>query len=137
MCLPDVLVNALQRLINRGGDSADSLRKLGKVFFAPPTFRGSRRYYQKAYADSQTICRAFGNPHVLLTFTMNSEAPELKALLCEGQTWADRPDLVARLFINKQEELMRDIVEREVLGPVAAWFSSVEHQKRFFLRVGI
>lgn len=61
---------------------------------------------------------------------MNSEAPEFKKLLAPGQTWADRPDIVARLFINKHKELMKDIVEHEIFGPVAAWFSSVEHQKR-------
>lgn len=104
--------------------------KLGKVFFAPETFRGSRRYYQKAYADAQSICRAFGNPHILLTFTMNSEAPEFKKLLDQCQTWADRGDIVTRLFINKHKELMKDIVDREIFGPVAAWFSSVEFQKR-------
>jgi hypothetical protein len=63
---------------------------------------------------------------------MNSDAPEFEKLLSPGQTWADRPDIVARIFINKHKELMKDIIEREIFGPVAAWFSSVEHQKRFF-----
>jgi hypothetical protein len=61
---------------------------------------------------------------------MNSEAEEFKKLLGPRQTWADRPDIVTRLFINKHKELMKDIVEREIFGPVAAWFSAVEHQKR-------
>jgi len=60
---------------------------------------------------------------------MNS-ANEFEHLLAKGQKWADRPDYVARIFINKHEELMKDISEREVLGPVAAWFGAVEHQKR-------
>jgi hypothetical protein len=102
--------------------------KLGKIFFAPATFRGSRRYYQKAYADAQAICRAFGNPHVLLTFTMNSEAKEFRYMLRPGEKWSDRPDIVARLFINKHKELMKDVVKGQCLGPVAAWFSTVEHQ---------
>lgn len=56
--------------------------------------------------------------------------PEFKYMLLPGETWADRPDVVARLFISKQKELINDIEEREILGPVAAWFGSVEHQKR-------
>jgi hypothetical protein len=126
--LPEVLITAIQNKINRVHGAC---KKLGKVIFAPSTTRGSRKYYQKAYADAQAICRAFGNPHLFLTYTMNSEAPEYDIFLKPGQTWADIPVHVARLFINKHRELMKDIVEREVLGPVAAWFSSVEHQKRY------
>jgi len=128
--------NYSNHLIFLGTFGLDGIKRtLGKVFFAPATVRGSRRYYQKAYADAQAICRAFGNPHVLLTYTMNSESSELKEMLPKGHKWPDHPDLVARLFINKQKELMKDIVERQILGPVAAWFSSVEHQKRFILIV--
>ena len=36
--------------------------KLGKVFIAPKTFAGSRKYYQKCYADLMTIIREFGKP---------------------------------------------------------------------------
>jgi hypothetical protein len=76
------------------------------------------------------MCRAFGQPHLLLTFTLNSNAPEFKLLLDKGQTWADRPDIVARLFMDKQKELKKDILERGILGPVASAFETVEHQKR-------
>lgn len=61
---------------------------------------------------------------------MNSEAQEFEKLLGPRETWADRPVIVARLFINKHQELIRDIVDRGILGPVAAWFAAVEFQKR-------
>jgi hypothetical protein len=81
------------------------------------------------------MCRAFGNPHIFLTFTLNSEAQEFKELLEDGQTWADKPDSVADLFVNKHKELMNDIVKREIFGPVAAWYSTVEHQKRSHIKL--
>jgi hypothetical protein len=129
-CLPAVLIKAIEHKIRFGNFGLGTCTKLGKIFFAPATFRGSRRYYQKAYADAQALCRAFGNPHVFLTFTINSEAPEFTKLFKSGQHWADHPMIVARFFVDKQKELMKDIVERQILGPVAAWYSTVEHQKR-------
>lgn len=78
-----------------------------------------------------TICREEGSPNLLITFTMDPDCPELKKMLGPGQQWYDRPDLVCRLFIDKQAEFRKDLTEKEVMGPVKAWFSAVEHQKRF------
>jgi hypothetical protein len=139
--LPTVLIAAIQNKINNGNYGFGTALKLGKIFFAPATFRGSRRYYQKAYADAQALCRAFGHPHIFLTFTINSECDEFKRMIPNKQDrnskdkaeqfWADRPDIVARIFINKQKELMKDIVKQELFGAVAGWYSTVEHQKRY------
>ena len=85
---------------------------------------------QKQYADAQTIVRAYGAPNVLITKTMSSTAPELAKFLAKGETWADCPDVVARLFIDKLKVLINDLTVKQILGPVAAWFYSVEHQKR-------
>jgi hypothetical protein len=70
-----------------------------------------------------------------LTFTLNSEAKEFDQLLEDGQTWADVPDRVADLFVSKHKELMNDILKKEIFGPVAAWYSTVEHQKRLQMKV--
>lgn len=77
--------------------------------------------------------RAFGSPHFLLTFTLNSEAPEFTDIIGTDDSWVNREDAVARLFINKEKELMDDIENRQILGPLAAQFGTVEHQKRFVL----
>ncbi|CAK5068760.1 unnamed protein product [Meloidogyne enterolobii] len=96
-------------------------------------FRGSRQYYQKQYAACMTICREIGSIDLLITYTMDPAAPELDNILLEHQTWSDRPMEVCRIFIDKLAELVKDITEREVLGPVKGWFHSLEHQKRFLL----
>lgn len=84
---------------------------------------------QKQFADALAITREFGVPHLLITFTMNRNAPEFKKMLWPGQKWFNRPDICDRLFIDKAEEFLKDIVQREVMGPVKAWFGSVEHQE--------
>uniref|UniRef100_A0A914H6D2 Helitron helicase-like domain-containing protein n=1 Tax=Globodera rostochiensis TaxID=31243 RepID=A0A914H6D2_GLORO len=98
-------------------------------------FRGSRQFYQREYANCMTICREFGPPDLLVTFTMSPDCPELQAMLGtdaggKQQQWFDRPDLVCRLFVDKLQELYKDLTERGVLGPVRAWFGALEHQFR-------
>jgi hypothetical protein len=94
-------------------------------------YRGSRQFYQKEYANCMTICREIGKPDVLVTFTMDPDCPELKYMLRPDQTWYDAPDIVCRLFIDKLKEFVKDLTEKEVLGPVKGWFYCVEHQKRY------
>jgi hypothetical protein len=42
---------------------------LGRIYFTPQGVKGSRKYMQKAYADSQAIIRELGDPHLFVTFT--------------------------------------------------------------------
>lgn len=105
--------------------------KLGRVFIAPETIRGSRKYYQRRFADATAICREVGNPHLLITYTMDREAVEFIRMCGPGKNCFNRPDIAGRLFIDKQQEFLKDIVKRQVMGPVKGWFYSVEHQKRY------
>jgi hypothetical protein len=102
---------------------------IGRVYMTNEHFRGSMQYYQKKYAECMTICSENGPVDLLLTYTLNPDCPEMHEMLQPGQKWQDRPDVVARLFIDKLEELIKDVTERHVLGPVKAWFNVVEHQK--------
>jgi hypothetical protein len=42
---------------------------LGRIYFTPQTVKGSRKYMQKAYADSRAMIREMGEPHLFVTFT--------------------------------------------------------------------
>jgi hypothetical protein len=110
-------------------DKWTEIPKLGRVYLAPITFRGAKKFYQKKYADAMAICREFGDPHLLITFTGNSDWPELKRMQRPNEKYVDRPDLCCRLYKDKLEEFKRDLFVREVMGPVKAAFSSMEHQK--------
>ena len=123
--------------------------RLGLVYHAPVTYRGSRRYYQKKYADAMTIVREMGVMHLFITFTSKETAPEFKHMLFDGQVCCDRPDCACRLFIDKKRQFMEDLgllkkkgreeyVNEEgfttaethsIFGPVKGWFYSMEHQK--------
>uniref|UniRef100_A0A183C4Y9 ATP-dependent DNA helicase n=1 Tax=Globodera pallida TaxID=36090 RepID=A0A183C4Y9_GLOPA len=132
--LPAHLVRHFERearkQLDHQGQPLGARAQLGRIFLAPRTLRGSRAYYQLQFADAMAICRQLGAPHLLITFTMNSAAKEFETMLWEGQRWYNRPDVSDRLFIDKSKEFLKDIVQRQVMGPVKAWFYSVEHQER-------
>uniref|UniRef100_A0A183CMG6 ATP-dependent DNA helicase n=1 Tax=Globodera pallida TaxID=36090 RepID=A0A183CMG6_GLOPA len=132
--LPAHLVRHFERearnQLDQQGQPLGERAQLGRIFLAPRTLRGSRAYYQLQFADAMALCRQLGAPHLLITFTMNSEAKEFGSMLWEGQRWYNRPDIADRLFIDKSKEFLKDIVQRQVMGPVKAWFYSVEHQER-------
>ena len=56
-CLPAEFIAEMQR-----GLKDDET--LGKVFFAPATWKGSREHMQKCYTKAKTMAEAFGNPHL-------------------------------------------------------------------------
>ncbi|KAL3118683.1 hypothetical protein niasHT_006511 [Heterodera trifolii] len=119
-------IAAMEKGVRRQGPNA----KLGRVFLMPQTFAGSRQYYQGKYADLMTMVRHLGAPTWFVTFTGNPKWPEIDEALRVRQNYAHRPDIVCRIFMDKAAEFIRDVTERGVLGKVAGWCYSVEHQKR-------
>ncbi|KAL3091075.1 hypothetical protein niasHS_005038 [Heterodera schachtii] len=119
-------IKAIEQGLQQQGRNA----KLGSVFMMPHTFAGSRQYYQQKYADLMTVVRHLGNPTWFVTFTGNPSWPELKEALQGRQQYTHRADIVCRIFMDKASEFVRDLIEKNVLGKVAGWCYSVEHQKR-------
>ena len=58
-----------------------------------------------------TICRYFGCPDLFLTFTFNPKWPEIQKCLehIPSQKPKDRPNIVARVFKIKLDELINDL----------------------------
>ncbi|KAL3121265.1 hypothetical protein niasHT_008247 [Heterodera trifolii] len=119
-------IAAMEKGVRQQGPNA----KLGRIFLMPQTFAGSRQYYQGKYADLMTMVRHLGAPTWFVTFTGNPKWPEIDEALRVRQNYAHRPDIVCRIFMDKAAEFIRDVTERGVLGKVAGWCYSVEHQKR-------
>lgn len=65
-----------------------------------------------------------------MTFTGNPKWPEITNALQGRQDYLNRPDIVCRVFMDKANEFIKDLVEKNVLGKVAGFCYSVEHQKR-------
>lgn len=103
---------------------------VGKPIILPATFGGSPRALHQAYLDSMALVARFGKPDYLITMTANPTWPEITANLRPGETAADRPDLVARVFQCKLKELLRLLTKDGFLGTAVAWTWVVEFQKR-------
>ncbi|UYV67116.1 hypothetical protein LAZ67_4003936 [Cordylochernes scorpioides] len=104
--------------------------RLGRIFILPSSFPGSSRAMQQNYQDAMAIVRKFGRPDLFVTFTCNPRWTDIVENLLPNQNPSDRPDLVARVFNLKLQQLLRAIVSQHVLGVVIARVHVVEFQKR-------
>jgi hypothetical protein len=62
--------------------------------------------------------------------TCNPNWDEIRNELYPDQTAQDRPDLIARVFREKLEELKRRLLKKGILGKVKAYMHVLEFQKR-------
>jgi hypothetical protein len=102
----------------------------GTPVILPASFIGSPRDLNQRYMDAMAIVRAKGHPSFFITFTCNSGWPELQESLGPAQTAADRPDIVARVFHAKLQQLHQDLTGTCIFGPVVGSLCTVEFQKR-------
>ena len=126
---------------------------VGRRVVLAPSFTGGPRHYAQCFRDAMAIVRKHGRPDLFITFTCNPKwyvhcslragvvcaarwnlllslpasphRPEIKRELLPGQTVNDRPDLVARVFKLKLDELMQDVWGRACFGRVKAWVHTV------------
>ena len=94
------------------------------------SYVGSPRWYNAKFQDGMAICREYHKPDFFITMTCNPNWPEIKNALKDGQTPQDRPDIVARVFKLKKDQLMQDLKTGHVLGKVVAHMHVIEFQKR-------
>ena len=94
------------------------------------SFSGGPRWYNAKFQDGMAICREYHKPDYFITMTCNPNWPEIKDALLEGQTPQDRPDLVAKVFKLKKDQLMHDLISGELLGETVAHMEVTEFQKR-------
>ena len=85
---------------------------------------------QQCYYDAMAIVAKFGRPAFFLTMTANPKWKEVTRNLRYGETAADQPDLMARVFRQKFRQLIHDLTSKHVLGHAVAYTYVVEFQKR-------
>lgn len=96
----------------------------------PADFLGSRAWTKEETADSLALARHFGRGTLMITMTTNPEWPEIVARLQPGQTAADVPIIVARVFRARLNHLL-DLL-RTKFGDVVYSIRVIEFQKRGF-----
>jgi hypothetical protein len=124
-------VDSYQGLMDHINTRAENENKEpGKMVILPSSFKGSPRSMQQHYQDAMSIVRKYGKPDLFLTFTCNPRHKDIVENLLPGQTAADRPDIVSRVFKLHLGELLKDIKKRNVLGVLIAHIYVIEYQKR-------
>jgi hypothetical protein len=124
-------------------DENIDLANHGSRIILPSTHIGSDRHMNQLFQDSMAICCAFHKPDLFLTMTANPNWPEIQDALLEEelpdldstacrrkQTASDRPDIVARVFEQKKNAILKNIKKGGILGKVVAFIHTIEFQKR-------
>ena len=113
------LYSGLKDAVMRGDTTPAST---GKRIVLPSSFTGSLRYMIENYQDAMVICRWAGYPDLFITFTCNVKWPEIRNFLSmnPGQKTEDRPDVVARVFKIKLDQLLYDLKHGRHFGRVIA-----------------
>ena len=88
------------------------------------------RWYNSQFQDGMAIVRKHHKPDYFITMTRNTNWPEITENLEPGQKAQDRPDLVARVFKQKKDQLMQDLISGGILGKAVAHMHVIEFQKR-------
>lgn len=126
------IINARQLEITSRGDALhadDHQMRIGTKILSR-SMVGSPRWYHKQFLDAMAICREYHKPDYFITMTCNPHWPEIKDHLLPNQTAQDRPDVVARVFKQKKDAIMNDLVQGSLFGHSVANMSVVEFQKR-------
>jgi hypothetical protein len=120
-------VMAVEDQLSAGVNAADIGNAVVRL---PSGFVGSARYYQQLYYDAMALPRRFGKPDLFITMTCNPKWADLTAALPARSHWSHHPDIVARVFMLKLKEFIRDIMVAEIFGSVNAYVYRVEWQAR-------
>ncbi len=90
----------------RGAGYIDEPRKES---YLPDSVHGSQRHLSALAKNAFVLVSEYSCPHVFLTLTYNTEWPEIKSQLINGQTAFDRPDVSAPVFNSRLDKFKTDI----------------------------
>ena len=102
---------------------------VGRRIILSSSFSGSPRWYNAKFQDGMAIVREYHKPDYFITMTCNPKWPEIEKHLLPGQAPQDRPDLIAKVFKQKKDQMMQDL-KGGLLGQVVAHMEVTEFQKR-------
>jgi hypothetical protein len=107
-----------------------NLGDIGQRVVLPSSFTNGTRFMYQLFQDSMAICRYHSHPDLFITFTANPHWKEIQDELLPGQTPANRPDLVTRVFQLKKQAFLDDLKKNGVMGKTVAHVHTIEFQKR-------
>jgi len=93
----------------------------GKRIHLPSSFTGGKRNMVELYRDAMAICKSYGHPDFFLTFTCNPKWPEITRFVKKRNLAPeDRPDIIARVFKMKLDQLIEELKLGKIFGKVKA-----------------
>ncbi|KAJ9543754.1 LOW QUALITY PROTEIN: hypothetical protein OSB04_023461 [Centaurea solstitialis] len=108
-----------------------SCESIGRWVILPSSFTSGPRHMIQQYQDAMAICRWDETPDLFITMTSNPRWPKIERhQTILGQPTCDRPNIIARVFKVKLDELMKDIRKKYHFGRVKAVIYTIEFQKR-------
>lgn len=96
----------------------------------PSSFLHSPAWCASQISDCLALHKYGGSVTLFITMTCSPDWIEIKSQLLPGQTAADRPDIVVRVYQQKMAMLMEII--RKCFGPLVYYIRVREFQKRGF-----
>ncbi|XP_042961368.1 uncharacterized protein LOC122296047 [Carya illinoinensis] len=119
-----------QGIVNSLSVGETCASNIGKRIILHSSFIGGPRDMRKRYMEAMALVQRFGKPNIFLTMTCNPNWEEILEQLNPHEEVQNHPDLIARIFRAKLEELKIDLFKREIFGKVAAYVYTIEYQKR-------
>ncbi|XP_074351411.1 uncharacterized protein LOC141690517 [Apium graveolens] len=115
--------------LNKGDNNPENV---GKATILPASFTGSKRYMNQYFKDAMAIYRTLGHPSLFLMMTTNIKWPEILRMLrfLPGVDVVDAPDVVARVFKMKVDQLLDQIKNKNYFGRCIGVMHVIEFQKR-------
>ena len=99
--------------------------------YLPASFLGSNKWASKQIADSLAIAAAYGPPTFFITFTCNTDWPEIHSQLLPGQDFRDILTVVIQVFCQKLTALESTLKTMfPNAGHLLYMVHSIEFQKR-------
>ena len=93
------------------------------------TYVRSPHWYNAQFQDGMAICCEYHKPDLFITMTCNPHWEEI-TLELNGAKVQDQPDLVARVFKMKKDQLIDDIMKGKLFSVVPVYLWVIEFQKR-------
>ena len=97
--------------------------------YLPSSVPGSPRHLRRLRSDALELARRKVPPTFFITLTCNPYWPEIVACLRPGQTAADRPDIVVRVFHAKLEKMVA-FLKHDFCGERRYIIRVIEYQRR-------
>ncbi|CAI9296959.1 unnamed protein product [Lactuca saligna] len=104
--------------------------RVGQRVVLLASFIGGPCDMQRRFLDAMTLVQDDGRPDIFLTMTCNPKWTEIDDELLPRQSAQDRPDLVARVFHAKLEDLKVQLFQRHIIGVLGSYVYVIEFQKR-------